>query len=237
MGLRVLVTRPEPDAAATAARLRAAGHEPLVDPLLRILPIAEARLSDGRFDAVALTSVNGARALAVRPELDALCGLPLHAVGRRTAAAAPAAFGQVHVAGGDGEKLAFALRAALPRGSRLLHVAGEDRAIDLAAALAPDGIAVALFVIYRASLTEALAVPTREALAQGRIDAALHFSPRTAGALVAGARLAGLVPALARIDHLCFSAGVAAPLRAAGAPARVAAAPNEEALLALLRDG
>ena len=38
--MRLLVTRPEPDAARTAEALRARGHEVLVAPLLRVETIA-----------------------------------------------------------------------------------------------------------------------------------------------------------------------------------------------------
>ncbi|WP_369807160.1 uroporphyrinogen-III synthase [Ancylobacter radicis] len=227
------MTRPQPDADATAARLVAAGCAALVDPMLTIEPIPDAVLPPGRFDALALTSVNGARALAARRERAALEGLPLHAVGRRTAAAAQG-FAEVHVAGGDGVALAGLLRARLPRGARVLHVAGEERAVDLGAALAGDGIEVELFVIYRAVAAGGLAAHTRAALAAGQIDAAFHFSLRTATTLAARAQQAGLASAFAGVQHLCFSRNVAAPLQAAGWPTRIADTPTEEGLFALL---
>ncbi|QJP16637.1 uroporphyrinogen-III synthase [Starkeya sp. ORNL1] len=232
--MRVLVTRPQPDADTTARRLEAAGHEAIVDPMLIVAPLDDARLPPGAFYGVVLTSVNGARALAARPELDALRATPLYTVGRRTAAAAPSGFARVTVADGDGAALARLLRHEVPAGSRLLHVAGEDRAVDLAAELAGAGITVELFTIYRAVPATGLMEATRAALAGGQIDAALHFSPRTAATLAGHALRAGLQPEFARICHLCFSSKVAAPLRAVGAPAVVADAPNEDALLALL---
>ena len=232
--MRVLVTRPQPDAEATAQRLEAAGYEPIVDPMLIVGPLVDARLPPGAFDGVVLTSVNGARALATRPELGALRAAPLYTVGKRTAAAAPPGFARLSVADGDGAALAVLLRREVPAGARLLHVAGEDRAIDLAAELAGDGIAVELFIIYRAMPAAGLAEATRDALAGGQIDAALHFSPRTAATLAGHALRDGLQPEFARIRHLCFSHLVAAPLRAAGAAAHVAAAPTEDALFALL---
>ncbi len=138
----------------------------------------DARLPDGRFDAVALTSVNGARTLAARAELAALAGLPLYAVGKRTAAAAPPGFSAVHVAGGDGAALVELLREKLPRGARVLHVAGEERAVELPEALAPAGIAAELFVIYRRRRRPRRSRRRRVDAAQARrIDAAFHFSP------------------------------------------------------------
>jgi uroporphyrinogen-III synthase len=232
--MRVLVTRPQPDARATARRLEAAGHEAIVDPMLIVEALPGAYLPSGAFDGVVLTSVNGARALASRPELDALRAAPLYTVGKRTAAAAPSGFAQISVADGDGAALAALLRREVPGGARLLHVAGEDRAVDLTAELAGAGITVELFTIYRAVPATGLSEATLAALAGGQIDAALHFSPRTAATLAGHALRAGLQPELALIRHLCFSSNVAAPLRAVGAPAVVAEAPTEDALLALL---
>ncbi len=232
--MRLLVTRPQPDAVSTAARLQADGHEVLIDPMLRVEPLAGGALPPGGFDAVALTSVNGARLLRVRPEAPTLARWPLFAVGRRTAAATEGLFPVTHVASGDGAALAALLRERLPPGSRLLHVAGEDRAVDLAEALAPAGIAVDLFVIYRTCPAATLGTEAQAALAEGRIDAALHFSPKTAATLAACCTAAGLGPALLRCRHLCLSRSVAAPLAAIGAATQVAAEPTEDALLALV---
>ncbi len=232
--MRILVTRPEPDASGTAARLVALGHKAHVDPMLIVEPLP-ARLPDGAFDALALTSVNGARALAERSELANLLRLPLYAVGRRTAAAAPEGFAQLHVAGGDGAALVALLRERLPRGSRILHVCGEDRAVDLGAALVGDGLNVELFELYRARAAGHFSPETIAALKGRQIDAALHFSLRTATTVVERARQAGVDTELAAIDHFCFSKSVAAPLVAAGWRADVAHAPTEEGLFALLR--
>jgi uroporphyrinogen-III synthase len=231
--MRVLVTRPRPDAEATAERLRAAGHEAIVDPLLSVEAIPDARLPEGPFDAVALTSVNGARALAAREELAMLAGLPLYAVGKRTAAAAPC-FARTHIAGGDGAALVELLREKLPHGARVLHVAGEERAVELPEALAPGGIAAELFVIYRAVAATRLAAATVETAQARRIDAAFHFSPRTAATLATLAQAAGAAAHFRHITHLCFSANVAAPLKAAGWPTLIAETPTEDGLFALL---
>jgi uroporphyrinogen-III synthase len=75
----------------------------------------------------------------------------------------------------------------------------------------------------------------RNALKAGSVDAVLHYSARSAAAFLAAASRAGLGDAVARIRHVCLSAEVAAPLRAAGiGAADVAGEPNEKALLACL---
>ena len=53
--MRLLVTRPEPDAARTAALLRARGHEVVLAPLLRI-ELLDFELPDEPWSAVVMTS-------------------------------------------------------------------------------------------------------------------------------------------------------------------------------------
>ncbi|MBA4791414.1 MAG: uroporphyrinogen-III synthase, partial [Rhizobiales bacterium] len=227
--MRLLLTRPEPGAARTAARLRGMGHEVLADPMLRIEPVA-APLPPGPFDALAFTSANGVRAFAAAPP-----DIPVYAVGTRTAEAARArGMARVVACAGDAPALAAALSAALPRGARILHPAGEDRAADLAALVAPAGLEIVTLVVYGARPADALSDETRAALAAGALDGALHFSPRTAGALLRCVSAAGLMEPFTRLRHFCLSGAVAAALGPAGNAARTAPVPDEDALLALL---
>ena len=62
MSLRVLVTRPQPGADRTAARLQEAGFEPIVLPLSEIVAVAPA-LPASLPGAVAISSANAVRLL------------------------------------------------------------------------------------------------------------------------------------------------------------------------------
>jgi uroporphyrinogen-III synthase len=234
--MRLLVTRPEPDAARTAATLRSRGFEVVLASLLRFEPIAAA-LPPGPFDAVAMTSASAARAIAVHPQRAALADLPVFAVGARTAEAArKAGFARVTSADGDVAALARRIAAALPGGAaRLLYLAGEDRAGDLAGALAHSRIDVQTIAIYRAVAVDALPAPVVAALESDQIDGVLHYSPRSANTYLACATRANILRAALGPAHYCLSAQVAAPLLAAGANlVHVAPAPDEPSLLALV---
>jgi uroporphyrinogen-III synthase len=234
--MRVLLTRPEPDAARTAAKLAVLGHEALLDPLLTLEPLTKPELPAGPFAALAATSANAVRIAGAKVTLDRLRSAPLYAVGGATAEAARAAgFANVVAADGDAAALARLLSEKLPAHARVLHLAGEERAQDLGALLAPSGILVTLLVLYRMRAASAFAAPTMAALTAGDIDAALHFSPRSAAAFAAIAERQGLVNAACRVRHYCLSHAVAAPLRSIGASAEIAARPNETDLLALLK--
>lgn len=232
--MHILITRPEPAASQTAARLRALGHAVTVDPMLRIAP-NDVALPDGRFDAVAFTSINGVKALAAHPQGPGLFHLPAYAVGTRTAKEARAAgFSRVTDCAGDAAALAGTLAATLPRGARVLHPAGEDRAADLSEMMASPGIEVVLAVIYAAVPADALSQEARAALAAGTVTAALHLSHRTVQTFLRCVAAAGLESRLAAIRELCLSHQVAEPFVKAGLGVEIAPAPNEDALIALL---
>src|ERR1043166_5006459 len=125
--MRVLVTRPEPDAETTASQLRAKGHEVLISPLLSLTsqPCASVNLSG--VQAILFTSANGVRAFAAHSQER---GLPVFAVGPQTSDEAQAAgFAGVRNAGGDVTMLAEAVaRWTTPGKGALLHASGADGA-------------------------------------------------------------------------------------------------------------
>jgi uroporphyrinogen-III synthase len=232
--MRILVTRPEPDGARTAAALRARGHEVLIMPLLRIEAIADADLGHGPWSAVVLTSANAARAIAGHRRFAEVVGLPAYVVGARTKAAAQAAgFATVRSADGDLDDLVRLVAANPPApGRSLLYLAGAERAGDLAGALRTHGIAVETAVVYRSAMVTSFDPALRLALANGEVDAVLHYSARSASAYLCAATAGGIDGLVTKLKHFCLSSEVAAPLLAAGATAvEVAAVPTEQALL------
>ncbi len=238
--MRLLVTRPQPDAERTAAALRRHGHQVDSAALLRIESIPAAELGHGPWSALVVTSTNALRAMETHPRRAELLGLTLFAVGRRTAAAARAAgFLDVIAAGGNVQELAQQIRAwaqgeNASRGP-LLHLAGQDRSGDLAGDLAADGRIVATAVVYRAVKTDGFPPAIAAALAAGRIDGVLHFSRRSAEAYIDCARAASLLDRALAPSHYCLSRQIAEPLVAAGAKTiRIAARPEESALIELI---
>jgi uroporphyrinogen-III synthase len=233
--MRILVTRPEPDGARTAAALRARGHDVMLAPVLRIELVPDVDLGSGPWAAILITSANGARAAAGHARREELLKLPVMAVGRNSAEAARAAgFTDVTSAEGDGRDLVRQIAARfVGRPTPLLYLAGEDRARDLTGELGGFGIAVRSAVVYRAAKLTALPSDAQSALSAGRIDAVVHFSRRSVEAYLDAAH-ALLRHALAP-THYCLAGRAAEPLRAAGATqTRVAARPDEAALLELI---
>jgi uroporphyrinogen-III synthase len=237
--MRILVTRPEPDGERTAQKLRDRGCDVVLAPVLRIKLIEQAEFDAGPWDAVAMTSANAAHALERHARRLHITRLPVLTVGRRTAEAARAAgFTDIASANGNEQALAHLIGTRLLRGNRILYLAGEDRAGDLAAAVAPHGVKVETVVVYRAVATERLAEPAMAALRAGEVNAVLHFSRRSAVIYLDCARAAGVLDSALRPFHYCLSNAVAEPLVAAGASrVMVAKSPEENALLDLVATG
>jgi uroporphyrinogen-III synthase len=212
--MRVVITRPEREAAALAEALGTRGHEPIVAPLfaLRTLPPPDgfdAQLAEAQ--AVLLTSANGARALAETTEQR---GGRILAVGDTTASTAEGlGFSRVISASGDGAALAELVQRRLdPKAGALLHVSGADVAGDLEEALAPAGFTVRRVALYEAREVETLPDAARAALEAGALDAAIFFSPRAGQVFARLVDQAGLREAVRSTTAVAISPAAAETL-------------------------
>lgn len=230
--MRVLVTRPVEDAAPIAARLSAIGHVPLLAPLLATRFFAGPEPDFRNVQAILATSANGVRALVRR---SARRDLPLFAVGPQTSEEArKAGFTDVRNADGDAVALAAATACwATPEQGALLHACGQDADGKLAALLQQDGFTVRKAVLYAVDPAAALPEQIVETLQANAIDAALFFSPRSARIfcdLAAGLPLQG-------VTAFAISPATAAVLEGKNwRGIRIAPAPNQDALLAVLEE-
>ena len=228
---RIWVTRAQPGADATAARLRALGHSPLVASLLVVHALPQAVRPPEDFAALAFTSANAVRAFA---GWTSRRSWPVFAVGASTAEAAHlAGFTEVRSADGDVAALASRIAAERPPGL-LLHPCATEAAGDLGGALAALGMSMRALPLYQTRPVDQLPSDAADALGQVEVAAVLLHSPKAARALVG--LWAMEEPDLTRVWAFGLSAACLAP--AADLPfASMAAAaePTEAALLELLR--
>lgn len=202
----VLVTRPEPGAAETAAALDALGWTPLSAPALLLRPAVPDRLPTAQ--ALLLPSRAAARALPPAP-------IPVLAVGSGTAAEARArGFADVTAAEGDAAALAALAAARLdPAAGPLLLAVGRGYGAELAAALRTQGFRVHRRVVYEAAPATDLPSAAQAALRRGEVAAVLFTSPRGARIVLALLRRAGLAEAARGLRALTISARIAAALK------------------------
>lgn len=206
-----LVTRPQPDADALAARLRGLGHAAVVSPVMEIRVDTARPLDLTGVGTLVFTSANGVRAFAAR---SADRGLPVIAVGGRTAAAArQAGFAEVRDGGGSVDRLQQAFPALAPAHPGIvLHVSGREVAGDLPHALAAHGYTVRSAPLYAAEPVAALSPEAAQAFANGDISGVLFFSARTARLFDTLSAEAGLRPMLHRVLAVCLSPAIASEL-------------------------
>ncbi|MBL6453931.1 uroporphyrinogen-III synthase [Belnapia sp. T6] len=230
----ILVTRPEPGAAETARRLAALGWDPVEAPALQLAP--RPLVAPEAAQALLLTSRAAVPALAnsALPRT-----MPVLTVGAATAEAARAAgFANVIAADGDAAALETLVAARLvPAAGPLLLAVGAGYAQDLALALRRRGFRVLRRIAYAAAPAPDLPDPARAALREGRVVAALFFSPRSAQCAIALIRQAGLAATTPALVALALSPRVAAALSAsplAWRAVRVADRPDQDSLLQLL---
>jgi uroporphyrinogen-III synthase len=234
--MRLLLTRPEPDAHRQGEALAARGHDVVLSPLLTIEAVPDVSLELDGAQALIATSRNALRALAFHPELAAAIRLPLFAVGDATGKEAEGlGFGAVTAAAGTGEMLARLISDTLdPSNGPLIHLAGETVAFDLKSALAAKGFTLKQPALYRAIAAPALSEEAISRLKAGELDGVILMSPRTAATFADLVRRQGAVTQTSRLICYCLSAAVAQAVRSLGATTIVAAEPREEELLALI---
>lgn len=231
--MRVFVFRPQADAERSARALSAHGHEPIVAPIFDVVRLPEPPPA-GSFTALVLTSGNAVPALADAPA--AWRDLPVFTVGARTAAKTrDAGFEDARSADGDRNDLIALIRGNLTPPARLLMIVGRDRHEDVGERLAKAGYEVVSWIAYASEAKPAFPENAAAALRERKVEAAVHYSPRSAQVFLDLAREAGLAQPAQDLIHVAISANAAAPLISAGASTvLVAEHPEEAGMLAAL---
>jgi uroporphyrinogen-III synthase len=217
--MKLLILRPQPGADATAARVTAAGHEPLTMPLFAVEPVDWTAPPPTNYDNLLLSSANAVRQAGANLAL--YRHLPVLAVGTNTADAARTAGLTVAQTGQSGVE---ALLQGLG-GLRLLWLTGEDH-IEIEAG---GSIHIDKHVVYRSA---AVSLPSDfDDIAQSADHILLH-SPRAArhfADLLAKRNIAnGTISIVALSSNIALAAG------GGWKSVRVAPEPTDAALLSQL---
>lgn len=231
--MRILVTRPEPGASATAARLSGLGHEAVCMPLSQTSALHVPSISLDGVVAVVVTSANAVRHTP-GTLLETLIGLPWLAVGSTTArVVADKGVKDITDVDGDANALALATVERFGAGARILYLCGRVRVPDFEQMLRASGLTVEIAESYDISEISYDDADVVRLMGQGRVDAALVYSAKSADSLVRLIARKAAQP-LYNARLVAISHRAAAPLLAAGYAAQVSASPNEAGMLSLL---
>ncbi len=260
--MRVLVTRPQPSAAATAARLEALGHEAIVLPMMEAVHQPQAALDALSLphSAIAVTSAEAIRALApVKNDVAPHLITPIFCVGPATAEAARQfGFQSVGTSHATGRALAqliaeiFRLRGVQPDRPRksveqrvdeifrsaggsgnLVYLAGRPRSPGFETSLREAGVTCRVAEVYRMSPIAHAPETIESLLSSGRPEAALFYSHETARHFFA-LNVVATKTTFHDMRLLCLSEHVADAVPRGIGHIAIAAEPNEKSLFALL---
>lgn len=241
--MRVLVTRPEPSAENTAAKLLQRGHQPVLLPLMRAHHQPEAlrqALADVSHlpSALIVTSAEAMRVLAgASLDLSPLLALRLFAVGRTTAeAAGNLGFTRVTIGGGDGEALADCILAddKTEPDRQILYLAGTPRSSSLEEKLISANMNLAVAECYRMLPVDHHAERLKAAL-DPLPDVVLLYSAETARHFLSLPPVAKDTGRIKALRLLCLSEKIAETLPADLRPmAAWPPEPREDLLLDLI---
>jgi uroporphyrinogen-III synthase len=209
------------------------GFVPVLAPVLAVTGVdAPPKLPEG----IAATVVTSRNAV---PACPAACHeRPVFAVGTATASCASAAgFSHVIDADGDASVLAALIAQTLsPSSGSLFLPTGRGQGTALADSLRKLGFRVIRRVAYQAVSVPELPQVAVSDLQQGRLTAAMFFSTETARHFVRLVLEAGLGGAVSDVEAVSISERpVMALKRLTWRRISVAAKPNQDAMLALLR--
>ncbi len=222
MSGRILAIRPEPGLTGTLARGHARGLAITGLPLSQVEPVAW-RAPARAYNGLLIGSANALRHAGA--ELEKLRGLPVLAVGERTAEAARQAGWPVEACGEGGLQQVL---DALPDAPRtLLRLAGEQRTrIEIPAPVAIDTVTVYRVVHRTLSAAQARLFSPGSVVLLHSGEAARHFAHECTrcGIDKSGIALAALAPRIADAAGSGWEA------------VRIADAPQDEALLAIVAE-
>jgi uroporphyrinogen-III synthase len=226
--MRLIITRPEEDAAALKAKLESRDHIAILAPLLKIVARPGAYVPPLAYQLICTTSANALKYVQVE---DRLLAIPLLTVGPQSLSAAQEKgfkFAEAH--GGDVHGLAAHASTNFdPQKGPVLYLSGAETSADLQALLMASGFAVERVITYDALVH----TPNDIATALKGTDGVLLYSPRSARLWCDLMAKSGLEKQAATPIYFCLSENVANALPRHWQK-RVAKTPDEAAMLALL---
>jgi uroporphyrinogen-III synthase len=235
--MHLIVTRPQPDAEELQRKLEVKGHRVSVAPLLDIRMGPQRAIASRGYQAVLITSANGARALVDHPAREKLAGKLAYVVGPQSRAAAlGVGFREVVQAGGNAREVVARVQQDLkPDRGPLLYLSGEETSGDLEAGLTKSEFEVDRVIMYAAVPAANLPAPIAILIRRRAADGVLLYSRRTAKVWCKCVALANLEFYMDDFTHFCLSVAVANAIPS-GWRLKTAALPTEQAMFDLIEN-
>lgn len=238
MSKKVLLTRPRDDSEAMAAQIKVLGYDPVIAPMLEIVP-QEASFPDfSDYGGFVFTSANAVKTIpdSVFDQLPQL-QKPVYALAARTGQVLPWFAQYAVTAEGGADELSARISQDLAAGKLtadkpLLHICG----VDVRNAVRVDGVAIEQFPVYKAETAREMPDDVIAAIKSGDVYAVTFFSARTAENFTSLCEQYGISDAFQSTKALCLADSMVKSVRVLQwQDVQVAKSPNRDSLLVLLK--
>lgn len=233
---KILITKTVEDSDVYVEAVRAAGFEPLIEPMMDIetLEFDLPALSSGT--ALVFTSSHAVRAFAAKTTER---GYPIYVVGRSTAETAQSlGFRSLETVAANAEDLAeFIIQSQKQDENGFIYVRGVEISYDLSGILAINGVNIREITVYNAIPRENMSIDTLKSLDNREIYAVMLFSKRNARIFSELVEQYGRTVRLKYTKVLCISDAVLQSVSVLPfQQSLVAKDPDRHGMLGLLKD-
>ena len=212
--MRLLITRPEPNASELALKVEALGHQTHIEPLMSVKFIEDETI-DGDFSAIILTSQNTVKALVHQNSITKYLDTPVFAVGNTTTKAAKeAGFNQVFEGSGNVQSLLPEIIKQVSTGAfPILYPSGEDIAYDIGKDLELAGYTYVRQVLYKTVAATSFSDKLTNLIHYGELDGVILLSPKTSAIWASLITDNQNIVRQSPITAYCLSTAIAEPLK------------------------
>ena len=234
MAMKILITRPEPDASDLALKLVSRGYQVLTAPIVDIVQYKDTLINLERISAVITSSKNGIRALANASNDRSTC---LYVVGKGSKEEAERiGYKNINVGPGDAKGLCdLVCKQLSPSDDDLLCASGMHQSFDMHKYLISKNFSITKVVLYEVKAKKNFPIKIIRAMKNKEIDALLFYSPRVAELFVKFLKEKNLVKQACNFDVICISKKVAKKIENIGwQRVLIAESPDQSSIFSLL---
>tara|TARA_Y100000590_G_C15699429_1_gene1006285 strand:+ start:946 stop:1671 length:726 start_codon:yes stop_codon:yes gene_type:complete len=234
MVVKILITRPEPDASDLTIKLISKGYKVLKSPIVDIIEYKNNLTDLDNISAVITSSKNGIRSLARANKNRNIC---LYVVGQASKEEAERiGYTNIRVGPGDAIGLCDLICDKLsPSHDDLIYISGRHQSFDISGYLISKKFNIKKVVLYEVKAKKDFPKKIIEAIKNNEIDALLFYSPRVAEIFVEFIQEKNLANQVKNFDVFCISAKVAKKIENVGwRRVLIANYPDQKSIFSLL---
>lgn len=232
--MKILITRPEPDASDLAVKLVSRGYRVLTAPIVDVIQYKNNLINLEKISVVITSSKNGIRSLARVNNNRNIC---LYVVGKASKEEAER-IGYTNIKAGPGDAIGLCKlisKKRSPSNDNLLYISGKHQSFDISSYLISKKFNIKTVILYEVRAKKRFPKKIIQAIENKEIDALLFYSPRVAEIFMKFIQEKNLVNQVKNFDVFCISAKVAKKIENIGCRRiLIANSPDQKSIFSLL---